>query len=77
VNEPMALWFNLRANGDVIGAFTAIRRDSLIPADRICTYDVEISIHGRRSDRVVRHNYDAGAWALIAAALADYTREST
>jgi hypothetical protein len=71
----MALWFDLRANGDVIGTFVAIRRDSLIPADRICTYDVEFSIHGRRSSRVVRHNHDAGAIALLAAALTDYTRE--
>lgn len=68
----MALWFSLRVNSQMIGWFSAVRRESLIPADRICTYDVEISADGRHGHYVVEHNYDAGAFALIAAALAQH-----
>lgn len=65
----MALHFPLMVNGEQIGSFVARRREAVIPADRVCTYDVEVELNGVRCTAVVRHNYDAGAYALILAAL--------
>ena len=71
----MALWFPLKLNDTRIGSFYAHRRESEIPADRWCTYDVTV-VEGDDTRRaVVRHHYDAGAFALVRAALAAVVTE--
>ena len=67
----MALHFPLMVNGRDIGGFVAVRREKKIPADRICTYDVEITLRGATRTIVVQHNYDDGPFALIRAGLDD------
>jgi hypothetical protein len=75
----MALWFQLHLNDRIIGAFKVARRETKIPADRICTYDVDILLEGSPYDepalqqQVILHNYDHGAYALIAKACAGWT----
>ena len=74
----MALPFELRVNRQVIGEFGAVRREHKIPIDGVCTYDVTIITHANeyprkppsRRDLVIHHDYDAGAWELVRAALA-------
>lgn len=66
----MALHFPLMVNGDQIGRFVAQRREQVVPADRVCTYDVTVELHDDARTAVVRHNYDAGAFGLVAAGLA-------
>lgn len=66
----MALHFPLMVNDEPIGRFVAQRREPAIPADRICTYDVTVTLRGSTRTAVVRHNYDAGAYGLVAAGLA-------
>ena len=67
----MALHFTLMVNDIKIGKFVAVRREKKIPVDRICTYDVEVTMNGVTNIGVVRHNYDHGAAALIRAGLDD------
>jgi hypothetical protein len=66
----VALHFPLMVNGKQIGGLIAQRREAVIPADRICTYDVQVELNGICRTAVVRHSYDAGALALVAVALA-------
>lgn len=65
----MALHFDLCVNHDPVGQFVAQRRDDVIPPDRICTYDVTVTSGGETLRAVVRHNYDHGAFALVAAGI--------
>ena len=67
----MALHFPLMVNGRQIGEFIAVRREKKIPVDRICTYDVEVTLNGVTHIGTVRHNFDDGAFALIRAGLDD------
>jgi hypothetical protein len=66
----VALHFPLMVNGKQIGGLIAQRREAAIPADRICTYDVQVELNGVCRTAVVWHNYDAGAMALVMTALA-------
>jgi len=65
----MALHFPLMVNGRQIGEFIAVRREKEIPVDRICTYDVEVTLKNVTKLVVVLHNYDDGPFALIKRAL--------
>lgn len=66
----MALHFPLMVNDEWIGTFVARRREVVIPPDRVCTYDIEVRHGGATRTAAVRHDYDAGAFSLIQAALA-------
>ena len=68
----MALFFELKINKQVIGWFSAQRREFEIPADGVCTYDITVDyMDGRqRAEYVVRHAYHDGAFALVQTALA-------
>lgn len=66
----MALWFYLKVNDERIGTFYAQRRESSIPADWVCTYDVTVVDQYGEHRAVVRHSYRDGAFALVQAALA-------
>lgn len=65
----MALYFPLMVNDERIGQFVAQRREDVIPPDRVCTYDVTVELHGCTRTAVVRHDYDAGAFALVVSGL--------
>jgi len=73
----MALWFSLHVNAATVATFSAQRRERVVPPDRICTYDVEIATPQAVEAYVIQHNYDDGAFALVAAALTHYQRERT
>ena len=66
----MALHFELKVNGSTIGTFVAQRRNEVIPASGICTYDVEIN----GEHLIVHHEYNNGAWSLVRAAISSYQR---
>lgn len=69
------LHFNLKVNDQIIGRVEIVRQNRRIPADRICTYDVEIVQHQtaitgpKLAQFTIRHNYDEGAFELVRKAL--------
>lgn len=69
----MALHFDLKVNGGFIGRFVAQRREPVIPADWVCTYDVTVTDPDGIRTGVVRHSYRDGAFALVQTALAALT----
>lgn len=72
----MALHFALRVNGQVIGTFYAQRREPVVPADGVYTYDVTVSVPAgpfnlgdQVRTAVVKHRFADGAFALVLRAL--------
>jgi hypothetical protein len=65
----MALHFVLRVNQLPIGSFKAERREEFIPPSTLCTYDVQVIVHGRVRNVVVEHRRREGPMALVQKAL--------
>ena len=65
----MALHFVLRINDTAIGSFVAQRREAVVPANALCTYDVQVIVHDRVKNVVVKHYRRDGSLTLVQKAL--------
>jgi hypothetical protein len=72
------LHFDLKVNDQVIGRVEIVNQHAHIPADRMCTYDVEMRqfetavTAAKEASFTIRHNYDEGPFELVRKALVHF-----